>query len=50
LADRLGGDFRVGVMLYTGASTLPFGPKLRVIPVSALWRLHPDGRPAADDG
>jgi predicted AAA+ superfamily ATPase len=43
LADRLGDDFRVGVVFYTGTSTLPFGPKMRAIPVSALWRLHPDG-------
>ena len=39
LADRLGDDFLVGVVLYTGSATLPFGPKMRAIPVSALWQL-----------
>ncbi|MFF5080482.1 ATP-binding protein [Actinoplanes sp. NPDC000266] len=39
LADRLGDDFIAGVVLYTGTSTLPFGDKLRAIPVSALWQV-----------
>jgi len=39
LADRLGDDFITGVVLYTGDSTLPFGDKLRAIPVSALWQV-----------
>ncbi|MEV0561109.1 ATP-binding protein [Dactylosporangium sp. NPDC050588] len=39
LADRLGDDFIVGVVLYTGTATLPFGPKLRAVPVSALWQM-----------
>ena len=39
LADRLGDDFVLGVVLYTGHATLPFGPKLRAVPVSALWQL-----------
>jgi hypothetical protein len=43
LAERLGDDFRLGVVLYTGDSTLPFGPKLRAVPVSALWSLQPGG-------
>jgi predicted AAA+ superfamily ATPase len=38
LADRLGDDFLVGIVLYTGTSTLPFGEKLRAMPVSALWQ------------
>ena len=38
LDERLGDDFRVGVVLYTGTATLPFGPKMRAIPVSALWQ------------
>ncbi|GAA3812395.1 ATP-binding protein [Sphaerisporangium flaviroseum] len=38
LADRLGDDFIVGVVLYTGAQTLPFGDRMRAIPVSALWQ------------
>jgi predicted AAA+ superfamily ATPase len=40
LADKLGDDFLLGVVLYTGDTTLPFGPKLRAMPVSALWQLH----------
>jgi predicted AAA+ superfamily ATPase len=39
LADRLGNDFVAGVVLYTGTSTLPFGDKLRAVPVSALWQV-----------
>lgn len=39
LADRLGDDFVAGVVLYTGTSTLPFGDKLRAMPVSALWQV-----------
>ncbi|GAA1506581.1 hypothetical protein GCM10009827_020450 [Dactylosporangium maewongense] len=39
LGDRLGDDFIVGVVLYTGTATLPFGPKLRAVPVSALWQV-----------
>jgi len=39
LADKLGDDFLVGIVLYTGNTTLPFGPKLRVMPISALWQL-----------
>lgn len=37
LADRLGADLQVGIVLYTGQHTLPFGPRLRAIPISALW-------------
>ena len=39
LADRLDDDFVAGVVLYTGTSTLPFGDKLRAMPVSALWQV-----------
>jgi uncharacterized protein len=39
LADRLGEDFVVGLVLYTGTETLPFGPHLRAMPVSALWQV-----------
>lgn len=38
-ADRLGGDFIVGLVLYTGRQTLPFGPRLRAMPISALWQV-----------
>lgn len=41
LAERLGDDLLLGVVLYTGGVTLPFGPKLRAVPVSALWHLQP---------
>jgi predicted AAA+ superfamily ATPase len=37
LADRVGDDLIVGVIVYTGKETLPFGPRLRAIPISALW-------------
>lgn len=43
LADRLGDDFRAGIVLYTGTQTLPFGPRLRAMPVSSLWEI---GRPS----
>ncbi|GAA2598600.1 ATP-binding protein [Winogradskya consettensis] len=44
LADRLGDDFVVGVVLYTGTATLPFGERLRAVPVSALWQVAAPGR------
>jgi predicted AAA+ superfamily ATPase len=40
LAERLGDEFLVGIVLYTGNTTLPFGPKLRAMPVSSLWQLQ----------
>ena len=40
LQQRLGSDFVVGVVLYTGPHTLPFGDGLRAIPVSALWGVN----------
>lgn len=43
LAERVGDDFTVGLVLYTGAATLPFGPKLRAMPVSALWQVPASG-------
>jgi len=39
LAERLGTDFIAGIVLYTGAQTLPFGPALRAVPLGALWEL-----------
>ncbi|MBB4940379.1 hypothetical protein FHR32_004684 [Streptosporangium album] len=39
LAGRLGDDFAVGVVLYTGTQTLPFGERMRAMPVSALWEV-----------
>lgn len=40
LSERLGDDLLAGVVLYTGSTTLPFGPKLRAVPISALWELR----------
>lgn len=39
LADRLGEDFLAGIVLHTGTLTLPFGDKMRAMPVSALWEV-----------
>jgi len=39
LSARLADDFIVGIVLYTGNATLPFGPKLRAVPASAIWQL-----------
>lgn len=40
--QRIAGDrFVAGYVLYTGKQTLPFGPKLRAIPLDALWRVAP---------
>jgi predicted AAA+ superfamily ATPase len=39
VADRLGADFIAGLVLYTGTQTLPFGPRLRAVPASALWEI-----------
>jgi hypothetical protein len=39
LAGKLGDDFIAGIVLYTGNTTLPFGPRFRALPVSALWQL-----------
>lgn len=39
LNERLGDDFIAGIVLYTGTSTLSFGPKIRAMPVSALWQV-----------
>lgn len=38
--ERVVGDrFVAGYVLYTGSGTLPFGPKLRALPISSLWEL-----------
>lgn len=41
LADLLGDRFVAGYVLYTGQQTLPYGDKLRAVPIDALWRLAP---------
>ncbi|HEV3382313.1 MAG TPA: ATP-binding protein [Trebonia sp.] len=43
LAQRLGDDFIVGLVLYTGQQTLSFGPRLRAMPVSAIWEVPATG-------
>lgn len=43
LADRLGDDLLTGIVLYTGQQTLPFGPRFRAIPLSALWETSSTG-------
>lgn len=37
LADALGKRFVRGVVLYTGATAVPFGERLHALPISALW-------------
>ena len=41
LATALGDRFIAGYVLYTGQQTLPFGDKIRAVPLDALWRLSP---------
>jgi predicted AAA+ superfamily ATPase len=37
LRDKLGGRFKAGVVLHTGADALPFGDRLAAVPLSGLW-------------
>jgi predicted AAA+ superfamily ATPase len=37
LAARLGDDMIAGYVLYLGQQSLPFGPKMRALPLAALW-------------
>ena len=37
LRERLGRRFKAGVVVHTGADTLPFGDRLAAVPVSGLW-------------
>lgn len=37
LRDRAGASFRCGVVLTTGASTIPLGDRLWAVPLQALW-------------
>jgi predicted AAA+ superfamily ATPase len=37
LAARLGDQLIAGIVLYTGGTPLSFGPRLRALPMSALW-------------
>ena len=39
LAKQTGDRFVAGIVLYTGRETLPYGDKLRAVPLDALWQL-----------
>lgn len=39
LRDQLGEPFRIGVMLYPGDRVVPFGDKLWLAPIPALWNV-----------
>ena len=41
LANKAGDRFVAGIVLYTGQQTLPYGERLRAVPLDALWRLEP---------
>lgn len=41
LAERVGDDFVVGVVLHTGNQTFSFGDRMIAAPVSTLWESHP---------
>jgi uncharacterized protein len=41
LAQRAGQRLVAGYILYTGQQTLPFGDRLRALPIDALWRTNP---------
>jgi len=41
LRDRLGEKFIAGFVLYAGQQTLPFGDRLRALPLEALWNTRP---------
>lgn len=41
LAAHLQDRFVAGFVFYTGQQTLPFGEKIRALPVDALWQLGP---------
>ncbi len=38
LRDRLGPRFKAGVVIYSGAHTLPMGERIWAVPLSGLWR------------
>jgi len=39
LQSRLGDDFVAGYVLHTGAHTFSAGPKMKSVPISALWQV-----------
>lgn len=40
LSEQTGKRFLRGVLLYTGSTSVAFGPNLHAVPVSALWQLN----------
>jgi hypothetical protein len=40
LRDKLGPRFKAGVVIYSGAHTLPLGDRIWAVPLSGLWRGH----------
>ncbi|MCL5097550.1 MAG: hypothetical protein M1608_08490 [Candidatus Omnitrophica bacterium] len=36
-SDKIGNQFRAGVVLYLGDRIIPYGDKLWLVPVPALW-------------
>lgn len=45
LSQIAGKRFHRGIVLYDGAESLPFGPGLQAMPISALWRLGAEKAP-----
>lgn len=41
LDNHVGARFVAGFVLYTGSQTLPFGEKIRALPMDALWQVAP---------
>jgi predicted AAA+ superfamily ATPase len=41
LAAAAGDRFVAGYVLYSGQQTLPFGDRIRAVPIDALWRAEP---------
>jgi len=39
LAGLVGDDLVAGLVLYTGSQSLPFGPRMRALPVCSLWEV-----------
>ena len=40
LSEQTGKRFLRGILLYTGSTSVAFGPNLHAVPVSALWQLE----------
>jgi len=41
LANQAGDRFVAGFVLYSGSQTLPYGERIRALPMDALWRVAP---------